>query len=132
MADGEFAPPSNFFNIVENGWIDVVQHDFHAYGLTWWRRTAEQIEPWGALCAPHTWGSIIERYAHAHFAASIPNYSLLEAAPADMPGAVLDGWEMRDGKLIVPDTPGSGFDLEPEVIEKGVREEAGFRISIDG
>ena len=132
VADGEFAPPPNYFNIVEQGWIDVVQHDFHSYGLSWWRHTADHIEPWGALCAPHTWGSIIERYTHAHFAASIPNYSLLEAAPADMPGIVLDGWEMRHGKLIVPDTPGSGFDLEPEVIEKGVREEDGFRISIDG
>jgi len=132
VADGEFAPPPNYFTIVEQGWIDLVQHDFHAYGLTWWRHTADRIEPWGARCAPHTWGSIIERYAHAHFAASVPNYSLLEAAPADMPGIVLDGWEMRDGKLIVPDTPGSGFDLEPEVIEKGVREEDGFRVSIDG
>ena len=128
VADGEFAPPPYFFDIVEQGWIDLVQHDFHSYGLTWWRRTAERIEPWGARCAPHTWGSIIERYAHSHFAASVPNYSLLEAAPAEMPGIVLDGWEMRDGKLIVPDTPGTGFDLEPDVIEKGVREEDGFRL----
>ena len=128
VADGEFAPPPYFFDIVERGWIDLVQHDFHSYGLTWWRHTADRIEPWGAGCAPHTWGSIIERYAHAHFAASVPHYSLLEAAPADMPGIVLDGWEMRDSKLIVPDTPGTGFDIEPEMIEKGVQEEDGFRL----
>ena len=45
-----------------------------------------------------------------------------------MPGIVLDGWEMRDSKLIVPDTPGTGFDIEPEMIEKGVQEEDGFRL----
>ena len=132
VADGEFAPPHNFFRIVEEGSIDVVQHDFADYGLTWWRHTAERISPWGARCGPHTWGSIVERYAHAHFAASVPNYQLLEAGPADMPGILLDGGEMRDGKLIVPDTPGAGFDIEPEVIEKAVQTEDGFRLSLSG
>ncbi|MGA1198631.1 MAG: hypothetical protein ACO36I_19255, partial [Candidatus Latescibacterota bacterium] len=69
------------------------------------------------------------RYAHAHFAASVPHYSLLEAAPVDMPGIVLDGWDLQDGCLIVPNTPGIGFDLEPEIIEKGVQADNGFRVS---
>jgi len=47
-----------------------------------------------------------------------------------MPGIVLDGWEMRDSKLIVPDSPGIGFDLEPEVVEKGTRGEDGFSVSV--
>ena len=128
VADGEFMPPPTYFDMVQKGWIDVVQHDFRAMGLTWWRATANRIEPWGARCGPHCWGSIIERYAHAHFAASVPHYSLLEAAPAEMPGLVLDGWEMRDGRLIVPDTPGAGFDLEPEAIAEGVVAEGGFRV----
>jgi L-alanine-DL-glutamate epimerase-like enolase superfamily enzyme len=129
VADGESGgPPLNYFDLVENGWINVVQPDFHSRGLTWWRETAAMIEPWGALCGPHTWGSVIERYCHAHFAASVPHYTVLEAAPVDMPGIVLGGWEMKDGCLIVPDTPGTGFDLESEVIEEGVRAEGGFRI----
>ena len=74
VADGEFAPPPSFFNMVERGWIDVVQHDFRGRGLTWWKATAEMIESWGALCAPHCWGSLIERYAHAHFAASVRSW----------------------------------------------------------
>ena len=86
------------------------------------------IEPWGGQCAPHCWGSLIERYAHAHFAASVPHFSLQEAAPADMPGIVLDGWTMQDGCLMVPDTPGTGFDLEADVIEEGVKREDGFRV----
>ena len=130
VADGESKPPSDFFDMVERGWIDIVQHDFRARGLTWWKATADMIAPWGALCAPHCWGSIIERYAHAHFAASIPNFCLLEAAPADTQGVELDGWEFRDGHLIVPDTPGTGFDLAPETLARGTREEGGFYISI--
>ena len=128
VADGEFAPPPYYFDLIRDGWIDVVQQDFRFKGITWWRQTADLIEPWGALCGPHTWGSYVERFQHAHFAASVPHYSLLEAAPVDMPGLILDGWETRDGKLIVPDTPGAGFDLEPDVIEKGVKTEGGFRV----
>ena len=131
VADGESGPPPpTFFSMVEAGDIDVVQHDFRAMGLTWWKATAARIEPWGARCAPHCWGSIIERYAHAHFAASVPNFALQEAAPADTEGVVLDGWELRDGKLLVPDTPGTGFDLEPELIERGVRAADGYRVEV--
>ena len=46
-----------------------------------------------------------------------------------MPGIVLDGWEQNDGKLLVPDAPGIGFDLEPEVIEQGIASESGFVVS---
>ena len=131
VADGESGPPPpDFFDMVERGWIDIVQHDFRNKGLTWWKAIADRIQPWGARCAPHCWGSVIERYAHAHFAASIPNFSLLEAAPADMPGIVLDGWRMRNGRLVVPETPGAGFDVEPDVLERGVKSAGGFRIGI--
>ena len=128
IADGESSPPKNFFDMVEAGWIDVVQQDFRLEGLTWWKATADRIEPWGALCGPHCWHSVIERYAHAHFAASVPHYTMLEAAPAETPGIVLDGWGMRDSKLIVPDTPGTGFDIDPDVLERSVKAEDGFRI----
>lgn len=115
IADGESSPPKNFFDMVKAGWIDVVQQDFRLEGLTWWKATAARIEPWGALCGPHCWHSVIERYAHAHFAASVPHYTMLEAAPAETPG-------------IVPDTPGTGFDIDPDVLEQGVKAEDGFRI----
>ena len=130
VADGEFAPPANFFDMVRDGLIDVVQHDFRAMGLTWWRATSGRLEEWGARCAPHCWGSYIERYAHAHFAASIPNFSLLEAAPADFPGLRLDGWEMDDGCLLVPDTPGTGFDVDPGIFQLGMEAAEGFSVSL--
>lgn len=130
VADGESGPPPpGFFDMVEAGWIDIVQHDFRAKGLTWWKETADRIAPWGARCAPHCWGSLIERFTHAHFAASVPNFSMLEAAPAEMPGLVLDGWEQRDGKLIVPDTPGIGFDVDPDVLSAGIAAGDGFVVT---
>jgi len=130
IADGEFYPPPYFFDLVKEGWIDIVQHDFRQYGLTWWKATAAQLEQCGARCAPHTWGSYIERYAHAHFAASIPNFDLLEAAPAQIPGIVLNGWEMRDGKLIVPDSVGTGFDVDPDIFAEGIQDKNGFSVHL--
>ena len=47
----------------------------------------------------------------------------------DMPGLILDGWEIRDGKLIVPDTPGIGFDIEGDYWEQVLKEEQGFVVS---
>ncbi|MDA1143047.1 MAG: hypothetical protein O3B01_31185 [Planctomycetota bacterium] len=126
VADGEFAPPPSFFQMVEQGWIDLVQHDFRFKGLSWWRKTAELIEPWGALCAPHTWGSFVEKFPHAHFAASVPHYSLLEACPAGMPGLITDAWKMENGKLIVPDEPGCGFDVDEELYQKGLQHKECF------
>ncbi len=131
VADGESGPPPpTYFSMVEKGWIDVVQHDFRAKGLTWWKQTAERIAPWGARCAPHCWGSLIERYTHAHFAASIPNFDLLEAAPAETPGLLLDGWELKNSNLLVPDTPGIGFDLEPDVWADELASDDGFTVTV--
>ena len=45
-----------------------------------------------------------------------------------MPGIVLDGWAMQDGCLIVPDIPGTGFDLEADVIAEGITREDGFKV----
>ena len=128
VADGEFAPPPNFFEMVRDGWIDIAQQDFHHRGLTWWRETAAHIEGWGGRCAPHTWGSYIERFAHAHFAASVANYEMLEASPARMPGIIDEDWIMEDGCLLVPDTPGAGFDVEPRIFAEGL-EVGGFRVT---
>ena len=130
IADGEFAPPPNFFDMVEKGLIDVVQHDFRFKGLTWWRATSARLEEWDVLCAPHCWGSYIERYHHAHFAASIPNYCLLEAAPATMPGLLEDGWQLQNSILQVPDTPGAGLAIEERIFAQGIADPEGFSLSL--
>ena len=130
IADGEFSPPPNFFDMVEKGLIDVVQHDFRIKGLTWLRATAAKLEQWDVACAPHCWGSYIERYHHAHFAASTPNYCLLEAAPATMPGLIEDGWKLQNSILHVPDTPGAGLAIEERIFAQGIADPEGFSLSI--
>ena len=40
--------PDDLVLVLGAGDIDVVQHDFRMAGLSWWKATAERIEPWGA------------------------------------------------------------------------------------
>jgi len=129
IADGETAAPPDFMDLVRDGLIDVVQHDFRHWGLTWWRATSARLEQWGVGCAPHAWGSYVERFHHAHFAASVPNYALLEAAPARLPGIVADGWSMVDGCIVVPETPGAGFEVDPDLFAQGCRDRSGFSVT---
>jgi len=126
VADGEFFPPDYFWDLVRDGLIDVVQHDFRAMGLSWWLATAERIRPWGALCGPHCWGSLVERFHHAHFAAAVPHYAMLETAPCTMPGLVDNGWALQGGVLTVPELPGAGFSVEPEAWARAVAGEGGY------
>jgi L-alanine-DL-glutamate epimerase-like enolase superfamily enzyme len=130
VADGEFHPPATFRQMVADRLIDVVQYDFRFKGLTFWREAAADIVELGALCAPHAWGSYVERFPHAHFAASVPHYALLEAAPSVMPGVWSPGWEIREGCLCVPDTPGCGFEVDPELLERHSRGPDGFDLRL--
>ena len=45
-----------------------------------------------------------------------------------MPGLIADDWEMTGGRLLVPDTPGAGFDIEEAVWDRAVKE-TGFSLS---
>ena len=58
VADGEFHPPPYFFDLVERGFIDVVQHDFRDFGLTWWRATSARLEQWGGPLRPPIPGAV--------------------------------------------------------------------------
>ena len=130
LAEGEDGGTADFFKMVKLGVIDIVQHDFRNFGLSWWKKTARLIEPWNAKCAPNCWGSAFVRFAHAHFAASIPNYSLLEDVPIKLNGVSLDGWVQQKGFIKVPDTPGIGFDLTPETIETSIHNKTGFQLML--
>jgi L-alanine-DL-glutamate epimerase-like enolase superfamily enzyme len=130
VADGEYHPPPMFLDMVREGLIDVVQYDLRRCGFSFWVRQASVIEAMGGLCAPHCWGSIIDRFFSAHLAAAIPNYSLLEADTAETPWLLAEAWKISDGRLLVPEIPGAGFAVDPEAFERAVREPGGFDLRL--
>ncbi len=127
IADGEYLPPPDFFDLMKDGLVDVLIADFRLEGASWWKAAAARIEPWGRRAAPHCWASVIDTYARAHFVATLPHFEILEVDPADTGPLVLDGWTMRDSRLIVPDSPGIGVDIDPAVLERGIGS-GGYRV----
>ena len=131
VADGESGtghrPPSSPW--WRRATSTVVQHDFRALGLTWWKATAARIEPWGGRLRPALLGLDHRALrACALRPRRCPTSPCRRRRRPTPRGVLLDGWELRDGKLLVPDTPGTGFDLEHEVIERGVRDGGGYRV----
>jgi L-alanine-DL-glutamate epimerase-like enolase superfamily enzyme len=131
IADGEYHAPPDFFDLMKDGLVDVLIADFRLEGASWWKAAAARIEPWGRRAAPHCWASVIDTYARAHFVATLPHFEILEIDPADTSPLVLDGWQMKDSHLIVPDTPGIGVDIDPAVLERGISN-GGYRVRLKG
>ncbi len=129
IADGEYMAPPDFFDLMRDGLVDVLIADFRLEGASWWKAAAARIEPWGRRAAPHCWASVIDTYARAHFVATLPHFEILEVDPADTGPLMLDGWTMRNSRLVVPDTPGIGVDIDPAVLEHGVSH-GGFRVHL--
>jgi len=107
--------------LIKRGLVDVIQPDTGLCGgLTHLRKIAALAEASFVTLAPHagTLGPVAE-FATLHFMASIPNALVLERFAQDWEGrdrVVTSSPELRDGGLVVPDTPGLGVALNHDVI----------------
>ena len=114
-----------FLDLMDRGHIDVAQPDIgRVGGLTEAMRVAHLAQDRGKLIVPHCWKTGIGIAASAHLAAAIPNCPFIEFLPAELCDSVLrrelvpDPLVMKDGKLLLPDKPGLGIELNMEAIEK--------------
>jgi galactonate dehydratase len=116
---------TQFLDILERGAADILQPDVgRAGGLTESRRIAALAETFGVPVAPHHGvgaGPLI--VAGIHFAASIPNFLILEYQ--DLMHAVLAEIVdyppvLENGAVHVPTRPGLGIDVRLEAIQKYV------------
>jgi L-alanine-DL-glutamate epimerase-like enolase superfamily enzyme len=104
-----------------DGLIDVAQPDSgRAAGLTGLRKIAALAEARFATVAPHA-GSLgpVAEFAALHLMAAIPNALILEKMDPDWPGrsrVVTAEPELREGHLMVPDTPGLGVDIDEDFV----------------
>lgn len=110
-----------FFPFIVEGGIDVLHPDLcWCGGISGGRKIAELADHYGLPVALHNCGSLVHNMANLHFGACVRNFSMSETrlynCPyiADMGG--LDGFDLVDGKMGVPDRPGLGIELVPEVL----------------
>ena len=116
-----------FETLIDKAHIDVVQVDVsRAGGLTESRRIAQMAHLRNLPCIPHAYSTGVLLAASCHWAASIPNGSLIEYTVEESPlataltgtGLLKNPLRAVDGKIKVPDGPGLGIELDMEQVEK--------------
>ena len=86
-------------------------------GISEWRRIAQTAASYGVTMCPHWLHEL-----HAHLVASVPNARYVEYFPDDK---VLNfrkllnrQLEAKEGQLLLPQTPGLGFEFDESAISK--------------
>lgn len=114
-----------FLDLMDRGLISVAQPDVgRVGGLTEARRVCDLARERGRLIVPHAWKTGISIAAAAHLAAATPHCPYIEYLPAELSTSalrrevVLDGLELRDGRITLPDKPGLGIDVNREALQR--------------
>ncbi len=86
-------------------------------GITEWRRIAATAASYGVTMCPHWFHDL-----HVHLVASIPNGRYVEFFPDDQVlnfrRLVTPQLKHRNGDLLLPKTPGLGFDFDERAVAK--------------
>ena len=116
-----------FFPFIVEGGIDVLHPDLcWCGGISGGRKIAELADHYGVPMALHNCGTLVHNMANIHFGACVRNFSMSETRLyereyiAEMGG--LDGYDIVDGKMAVPDGPGLGIELVEEVLRAELKE----------
>ena len=99
--------------------MDVSIVDVPWNGIWQSLKIAALAESFEVNVAPHNFYGHLSTLMSAHFCAAIPNFRIMEIDIDDVPwkdDIVTDAPEIRDGKLLLPDGPGWGTDLNEDAI----------------
>lgn len=111
-----------FARLINETGIDVVQPDIsRCGGLTEAKKIATLAADANILCIPHAFKTGILVAASIHFIASISHAPFLEFSVTESPirkELLMQPFVQRNGFIEVPQTPGLGIELNPEVIRK--------------
>jgi len=126
IAAGEFLQTRHEFReLMDRGGCDVIQPDLgRVGGLTEALRSARMAAERGVLCVPHAWKTGLTVAATRHFGAAVGNCPYTEYfARGFFPSYLrseLAGPEpvLADGRWTLPEEPGLGVELNPEVVER--------------
>ena len=103
--------------------VDIIQPDITlAGGLLEQKKISAIAEAGFGTVAPHNPCGPVATAVNVHFAASTPNFLILEYHPDDEPARrelVDEPMKLVDGFLELPEGPGLGLELNEEVIKEG-------------
>jgi galactonate dehydratase len=113
-----------FRELIENGAPQFIMPDIAwCGGFTEARKIASMADTYYLPICPHNCGGPIQHAASIHLAAHVPNLFILESVRRhylkEYVGLVNDTMPAEDGFLPVPETPGHGMELSPELLSGG-------------
>jgi L-alanine-DL-glutamate epimerase-like enolase superfamily enzyme len=122
MTGEKLEHPAEFLQFMANAALDVIHPDLaFVGGLSGGRKIADLAELYYIPLVTHNVGSYVQLIATAHYGASVRNFVMTENR---IPQGQLyeemseEGISVKDGTLKVPDGPGLGITLRPEVMNK--------------
>ena len=111
-----------FRDLLATGAADIIQPDVAATGgLTEMKKIAAMAEAHYVSVAPHNPLGPLATTTNVHFAATAPNFLVLEyhADDVGLRAEILhEPLRLEDGYVVLPDAPGLGVELNEEVFEK--------------
>ena len=108
----------DFLPLFEKRLIDIVQPDLaHAGGITETKKIAAMAEAYYVQVAPHNPQGPVSTAACAHLGMAIPNFLVLEYVRSEpyRDQVLKEAWPVENGRLIVPDRPGLGVDIDEDM-----------------
>ena len=123
IAGGERAMHiEGFWPLFDAEVMDVIMPDVTiAGGIGELKKIASIAESRGQLTAPHGPFSPVTVAAHVQIMASHPGFLILEYAWGQAPwreGLVSPGERVVNGCIVIPDSPGLGLILDPDVVDE--------------
>ncbi|MCC6858716.1 MAG: galactonate dehydratase [Bryobacterales bacterium] len=110
-----------FREILERQAADIVQPDICiAGGVMEQKKIAAMAEAHYVVVAPHNPMGPLATMVNVHFAASTPNFLILEYHPDDTAprkDLIKDPILVKDGYLPIPDKPGWGYEINEEAFK---------------
>ena len=108
--------------ILDHHAVDILQIDAtHAGGLLECMRIASLAASHCIPVAPHSWSTAVGLAANFHLAFAIPNALIGEYPMVNYPlqnDLLLEPFNIKNGYLLPPTTPGLGVELAETIIEK--------------
>lgn len=117
LADGESEhDPDVHIAFARAGALDVLQPDIRALGLRLYHTLSRQLGDLPQVeIAPHNWGSYLGTYMMLQLGRGVANFFIAEMDRSR--SELFDDleWNLRDGAVTVPATPGCGLRLLEQV-----------------
>ena len=111
-----------FREMLRAGALDIAQPDVsRAGGITECLRIGRLAAGMDAGVATHTWSDAVALIANAHLVASLPNGITIEVDRTGNPfidELLVEPWQVKEGLLQLPQAPGLGIELDPDMIER--------------